>query len=457
MANRDDQRRPDRREFLKESAGGLGALALGAAYAPAASPAPLETIGVGVIGVGNRGGALLQWVDRLSGTHHVRVTAVCDLWERRREAAASKVLARSGRRPASCRVPAELLERPDVDAVIIATADFQHCYLAAEAVRAGKDVYVETPFGSDFAQVRRAYEEIAASGRVFQIGTQARGADKYFAAARFVQAGMLGQVTYVEISEPIFQQRWRATGIEPPLSEGDIDWRAYLCYLPPETPFNPRHFREFRLFRPYSTGPFCQWMTPRIDLVNLVLGKLPIAAVALGGVFLWKDGRDNPDTMQCLLEYPGGTLVNYHMRMGNRQHGRATTFYGTCGTLELENALAYGDGGGGLVCQAGSSGGESGSDRYVIDRSRQLRAKREGGFPLDDGGQIDYLGHFFDCVRSRTKPRGDLQAAFGQSVATLLGATAFDSGVRMAYDPADRQIKPWQPDRLDNSTTRAPT
>jgi predicted dehydrogenase len=253
----------------------------------------------------------MGWAQRLSRSHNVQVAAVCDLWEKRRESAAKRISDAGAPAPAVCRNIHELLDRKDVDAVLIATADFQHCYHAAQAVLAGKDVYVEKPFGCDYLQVRRAYEVISRSDRILAVGTQARGADKYYAAAKFVQSGKLGQVQYVEISEPISQQRWRIPGSEHSPAASEVDWNEFLTYLPPEEhPFEPRHYREFRLFWPFSSGPFCQWMSHRIDLVNLVLGKLPTAAVALGGVFLWRDGRNNPDTVQSLLEYPGGVLVS---------------------------------------------------------------------------------------------------------------------------------------------------
>jgi predicted dehydrogenase len=429
----------NRRRFLRESASSVGALALGTSYASTSTFGANERIRLGIVGPGSRGGSLMAWAHKLEAAHNVRFTAVCDIWNRRRTQAAKRVEAWNGRPPAVCRTIDELCDRKDVDAVIIATADFQHCFHAAVAVQAGKDVYVEKPFGCDFEQVKRAYDTIVRSDRVLQVGTQSRGAGKYYEAAKFVQSGRLGQVTYVEIAEPIFQQRWRIADSETSLTAADTDWNEFLCYLPKSLPFNPRHYREFRLFWPFSSGPFCQWMSHRIDLVNLVLGKLPIAAVSLGGVFLWKDGRTNPDTVQSLLEYPGGTLVSYQLRMGNRQNARGITIYGTQGTLELDSGLAYGDGGGGLVVE---SDRQHGATVFRVDSSRLLRAKQGGGEPLPRGEDIDYLGHFFDCVRSRKKPRGDIDAAFGHSVATILANQAYRSGCKMAYDPVRREMQP---------------
>lgn len=421
--------RTDRRTFLATSA---GALALGVPAVGSSRRSANDRINVGLIGCGSRGGTLLNWTRSLADSHNVRVTAVCDIWNRRREQAERNARTKFDNPVAACATLGELLDRTDVDAVLIATADFQHCYHAALAVQAGKDVYVEKPFGCDWEQVRQARAVIAASDRVMQIGTQSRGDGKYAAAARFVQSGKLGQVTYIEISEPIFQQRWRIPGSETSLTADEVNWAEFLAYLPQETPFNARHFREFRLFWPYSTGPFCQWMSHRLDLVNLILGKWPKSAVAQGGTYLWQDGRNTPDTVQALFEYPNRVLVSYHLRMGNSMGGRGMTIYGTAGTLDVEEGIAHGNGGGGLVIEGEAA--ELGR-QYVIDATRRLKAKKAGGIPIV-GESFDYLGHFFDSVRNRTRPVGDVEAAYGMSIATLLAHDALRTGRRASYDAA---------------------
>jgi predicted dehydrogenase len=414
-----------RRAFLATTVG-MGAMAItgdGVAGVLGAN----ERINVGVLGLGSRGGTLIGWIHKLAASSNLRITAVADLWERRRVAASQRIAGETGKAPTQCRTAAELFDRKDVDVVLIATPDFQHAAQSAQAVMAGKDVYCEKPFGCHHDEVRQAFEIIRASDRVFCLGVQARGMDKYYAAAEFVQSGKLGQVQYVEISEPIFQQRWRINGSEESPRESEIDWREFLGSLPADQhPFDARAFREFRLFWPFSSGPFCQWMSHRIDLVNLVLGKAPTAAAALGGVYLWKDGRTNPDVVQCLLEYPGGPLCSYHLRMGNSAGGKGITLYGSTGTLDLEAGLAYGDGGGGLVVQSETKTGS----QFVVDKSKVLRSRREGGVSLGGKGGVDYLAHFFDAVRTRSTVRGDIHAAKAQAEACILANYAYRTGAR---------------------------
>jgi predicted dehydrogenase len=425
-----------RRAFLATAAG-MGALAI-AGDGVAGVLGANERINVGVLGLGSRGGTLIGWIHKIAAQCNLRITAVADLWERRRIAASQRIAGENGQPPAQCRTAAELFDRKDVDAVLIATPDFQHPSQSAQAVLAGKDVYCEKPFGCHHDEMRQAYEIIRASGRIFCLGVQARGMDRYFAAAEFVQSGKLGQVQYVEISEPIFQQRWRISGSEDSPRESDIDWREFLGSLSADKhPFDARAFREFRLFWPYSSGPFCQWMSHRIDLVNLVLGKTPSSAAALGGIYLWKDGRTNPDVVQCLLEYPGGPLCSYHLRMGNSAGGKGITIYGTAGTLDLEAGLAFGDGGGGLVAQAET---KSGSAQFIVDRTKVLKSRREGGVQVGGKGGFDYLAHFFEAVRNRSAVRGDIHAAKAQADACILANTAYRTGARTRLDESGKII-----------------
>ncbi|HID06170.1 MAG TPA: Gfo/Idh/MocA family oxidoreductase, partial [Armatimonadetes bacterium] len=345
------EERMSRREFLTKSATGAAVMALGSlAFVPERVWGANDRISLGIVGAGARGNALMEWAQRLSKSHNVEFTAVCDIWNQRRERAAKKVKNWTGKEPRRCRTIHEICELDDVDVLIIATADFQHAYHLTIAVRAGKDAYVEKPLSCHFEQIKEAYKAVKETGRIVQMGTQRRGSGKYFGAREFIKSGALGKVTYVEVCQPLFQQRWRIYGAEKSIRPEDTNWREFLRWFDPKDyPWNPRHYREFRLFWPFSSGIPCQWMSHQIDVINLALDELPRYAMARGGVYLWKDGRTNPDTFECLLEYPSGCIVRYHMRLGNSLNGRGITIYGTNGTMELDAGIAYGDGGGGEV------------------------------------------------------------------------------------------------------------
>jgi len=415
-----------RRDFLTKSATGAGAAALGAVFVPESAFGANDRISIGVVGCGSRARKLTGWVLRFAEEENVQFTAVCDIWNKAREAGAQRLKDKTGRDIRQYRTIAEICDGPDVDAVIIATGDFQHCYHARIAVELGKDAYAEKPFGCDFEQIKKAYLTIENSDRIVQMGTQRRGSGQYLGCRDFIKSGALGKITFGEIYQPLFQQRWRRYGSENELTEKDTDSKEFLCYLSPEEyKWNPRHYREFRIFWPFSSGCLCQWMSHQIDVVNLALDEIPRYAVASGGVYLWKDGRTNPDTVQCLLEYPSGCLVTYHMRMGNKHNGRGITLYGTCGYTDL--SAAYPDGGGGAVSAVDPNDPNT---RFNVDKSKLLKDKTTWESPPD----VDHMQNWLQCLRTREQPRGHVYGGYAHAVATTLANMAYRNGCRMEYD-----------------------
>ncbi len=425
-----------RRGFVTTSAAGASAWALGVPFIPEEAKGANERLHIGLVGAGVRGHALIAWTQKLEKKHNVRISAVCDLWKQRRQSACQKIQEHFGEKPASYRTLSELSENKDIDAVLLATPDFQHAPQAAQCVQAGKDVYVEKPFGCDFEQVKAAWQTIKQSDRIVQMGIQSRGRGLYYGARDLIQSGALGQITYGEIHDACFTQQWRIPGAEDSIHPQDTHWNEFLTYLDPERyPWNPRHYREFRLFWPFSSGSFCQRMSHRIDVINLMLDSVPRYAVSLGGVYLWKDGRTNPDTVQCLLEYPGGTLITYHLRMGNHANARGIYLYGTKGTLDLRKGIVLPTGAGGDVrCDDPKSS----NPHFYIDHKEKVGEKIEISSPPNR----DHLGQFFECVRSRQQPSADVESGYAHAIATILANMAYRSGCRMEYDPELQEIRP---------------
>ncbi|NLX12061.1 MAG: Gfo/Idh/MocA family oxidoreductase, partial [Phycisphaerales bacterium] len=409
-----------RRSFLKQTAATTATMGLLSSTAQSTERVygANERIQLALLGAGAQGTTLYEKIHTLETVANVELIAIGDIWNKARESAVARMFGRAGRKPLACRKMDEILDQREVDAVVIANADFQHAWYTRKAVEAGRDVYVEKPFGCDFEQIKQARDAVKQNDRIVQLGTQRRSLGFPWAAREFIAQGRLGKVSYVEITQSNFGQRWRIPGSEHSLTAADTDWDEWLCYNP-KTPFNARHYREFRLFWPYSTGIFCQWMSHAIDLVNLVLDEVPQSAVSAGGVYVWEDGRINPDTAQCLLEYPSGCLVSYHMRLGNQASHRWITFFGTCGTLELEAGVAYGEGGlGHVVCV--NPGAEY--PEFQIYGSRRLPDRASGGVMLEyrrNGDDLaEHLKDFLDCMRSRRQPRANIDAAFADALAT---------------------------------------
>ncbi len=232
------------------------------------------------------------------------VVAVSDIWNKRREEGAAIWKGKMQNDVKAFRNNEELYDSKAVDAVFISTADFQHARHAIEAVKAGCDAYVEKPFAETMEDNRAALKAIKESGKIVQIGSQRRSGATYHAANDFIRSGKFGPITMVELTWNVNQPgRWRRPELLGVLKEEDTDWKRWIMNRPYEA-FDPRKYLEFRLFWPYSSGLPGQWMSHQIDTVHWFSGlKHPRSVVANGGIYMWKDGRKNWDTITAAFDY----------------------------------------------------------------------------------------------------------------------------------------------------------
>ena len=236
----------------------------------------------------------------------------------------------------------EMYNSKMVDAVFISTADFQHALHTIEAVKAGCDAYVEKPFAETMEDNRAALKAVKESGKIVQIGSQRRSGANYQAANDFIQSGKFGPITMVELTWNVNQPgRWRRPDLLQVLKEKDTDWKRFLMNRPFEK-FDPRIYLEYRLFWPYSSGLPGQWMSHQIDTVHWFTGlKHPRSVVANGGIYQWKDGRRNWDTILAAFDYgpaddpSSGFQVTFASRMHNGDEHPSEIYYSNGGELNL--------------------------------------------------------------------------------------------------------------------------
>jgi predicted dehydrogenase len=294
-----------------------GAAAAMSAVSYARVPGANDRISLGHIGIGSRGRELAGVVASLKDHHNVEMTAVCDLWTHNRERAAKEAESAYGRAPRAYPYMEELLALRDVDAVIISTADHQHAPILKLAAEASKDAYCEKPMGNVLSELKAARDAVRERKLIVQAGTQHRSEPYQRAVRERIAAGALGDVSKVEIVWNYHGPRWRGRPEVKLLREEDTDWRRWLL-TKPERPFDPRLYFEFRLYREFSSGIPDQWMSHAADMVHFLLDDpYPVSVVAQGGVYRWRDGRENPDTFQALFEYPKGFLVSYATSFAN--------------------------------------------------------------------------------------------------------------------------------------------
>ena len=334
-----------RRTFIQATGAGIaGAAVASSASSYASILGANDRVRVGLVGFSDRCRqalipAFLKHADELN----FEIVAVSDIWSNRRDQAVAHLEKLTGKQVATARNNDELYARKDVDAVIVATADFQHALHGVEAVRAGRDAYVEKPLANTMADARAIRQAVKETGKIVQIGTQRRSDPVYQKAFEFIKSGKFGDIVCVEMTWNVNQPgRWRRPDVVPTLREQDTDWKRYLLNRPFE-PFDPRKYLEFRLFWPYSSGIPDQWLVHQIDTVHWFTGlPRPRSVVANGGIYWWKDGRRNWDTMTAVFDYgplndaSKGFQVIYSSRMTNSAGGTKELYYSNGGTLDLD-------------------------------------------------------------------------------------------------------------------------
>ena len=437
----------DRRKFVKVMAAGTAGVALGGISLPASAYQRItganDRIRVGIVGFSDRARSSLIPAFLASAKDlNMEIVAVSDIWSRRREEAQA-YFGRQGIKVALARNNEELYERKDVDAVIISTADFQHAMHTIEAVQAGRDVYVEKPFAETMEDNRNALKVVQESDRVFQIGSQRRSADNYIAAAEFIQSGKFGDIVMVEMTWNVNQPgRWRRPDLVASIKEEDTDWKRFLINRP-YVPWNPRFYLEYRLFWPYSSGIPGQWMSHQIDTVHWFTGlPHPRSVAANGGVYLWKDGRANADTMTAVFDYgplddpSRGFQVVYSSRFTNSYGGTKELYFSNGGMLNLDLNKITSDGG--LQESEARAMGMKANllKEQSLPQMKVVTGANTGADPMTNA----HMRNWMECLRSRRKCNGDVVAAYNHSIANIMVTAALHTGEKVTFDEERQEV-----------------
>jgi predicted dehydrogenase len=435
-----------RRDFLKTTGVGLA----GAAILPACSYARIaganDRIRVGVVGFSDRfRSSLLPAFMANASALNFEFVAVSDIWSTRREEGKSHISKLAGKAIEAVRNNDELYDRKDVDAVIIATADFQHAQHGVEAVRSGRDAYVEKPMAHTMADACAIRQAVRDSGRVVQIGTQRRSSPGYQKACDYIRSGKFGDIVSALMTWNVNQPgRWRRPKLVASLREDQTDWKRFLLNEP-MVPFDARKYIEFRLFWPYSSGIPDQWMVHQIDTVHWFTGlPRPRSVVANGGVYYWHDGRKNWDTMTAIFDYgplddpAKGFQVVYTSRMTNDAGEVKELYYSNGGTLDLDKKTVSPEGGLQKNYAAEMDMPPNLLPKFSLmeDVARTTTAAETGG----DADTTANMRNWMECVRSRKTPNASIDAGYSHSVALCMTIAAIQTGRRITFDDAKQEI-----------------
>jgi predicted dehydrogenase len=439
-------RNNNRREFLKASSAAAAATAISwSASSYAAIVGANDRVRVGVVGCGDRmKQALIPAFSQHAKEMNFQFVAVSDIWSMRREEGAAYIQKVSGDTVTPVRNNDELYARKDVDAVLIATADFQHARHGTEAVNAGRDAYVEKPTAHTMEDARLFRAAVHKTGKIVQVGTQRRSTPSYQRAAEYIKSGKFGDIVMVEMTWNVNQPgRWRRPDVVPLLKEQDTDWKRYLMNRPYE-PFDARKYLEFRLFWPYSSGIPDQWLVHQIDTVHWFSGyPHPRSVVANGGIYLWKDGRQNWDTMTAVFDYgpqddlTKGFQVQYSSRFTNSAGGVKELYYSNAGMIDMDKQKVTPEGG-----LSAKSAAEMKMQPNLLP-SLSLGSDAPVSTAADTHGDPQTsanMRNWMECVRSRQTPNASIEAGYSHSIALCMNVAAIQTGQKVTFDDKTQQV-----------------
>lgn len=428
---------------------------------------------IGIIGFGIRGEQLIRalgyatpsWLNSVKGTAiheayvkagklNVAVTGVCDLYDRRAENA----LQAAGKGAKRYKRYEDMLASKDIDGVIIATPDHMHARMIIDAARAGKHVYVEKCMTHKLQETNAVYDAVTSGKIVFQLGHQLRQKDTVVQARDLLQMDILGKITLVETSSNRNSPNaaW-VYSIPADASEKTIDWKQFDS----ERSFDADRFFRWRKYWDYGTGLSGDLLTHEFDTMNSVLATgIPHSAVASGGIYFHRDGREVPDVFQVVFEFPEkGFTMTYSATLANDHH-RPAIYMGHDATLRLDNRIE-------VIPNYGSQkykekfelGAMKPNVPFYLYPSEEhpvvtpdavsgatSRYFAEKGMmsTVLDGKPVDptriHLLEWLLCIENGWKPSCDIEAGYAEAIAAHMATLAFRNGKKITWNNQERKV-----------------
>jgi predicted dehydrogenase len=450
-----------RRTFLKTTVGVLGAAATAPLTARTRIQGANDRVRLAVIGCGTRAGRVF---DSFARQRDVEWAAGCEV-----NPAKLQAFMTPARQTFTLEMATDyrrLLERRDIDAVLVATPDFSHAQIAIDAMHAGKDVYVEKPIANTVPRINAMLEAYRQTNRVVQVGTQQRSWDHFAEAKALLDSGVLGTIRHVAIVQP---GSYASPRQEPQPVPAGLDWNLWqLRTLPhgaPERPFSPNRL-AFRAWYEYGSGLVGDWGAHHVDVAHWFMnadGTAPLKTAAVG-LFIntpTADPEQVPDTFSISWEYDRFVMTFANGEVPRPQddiEGWGTFFIGNNGSLQV-NRMGYAlrppvprtirkqppqppPTAGNLPLPVASappaaSGGGPGSTPPVVGKVYvNPRGGVEEDYPLDV-----HVRNFLDCVKSRKKPNADLEIGYHSALPCLLALESMRRTTVLGWDAAARAPK----------------
>lgn len=420
----------NRRQFLRTTGQAATTLAAASTFAPAilSAQSANQTIGVGCIGLGTRGGDL---IDEVVPIPQVKVVAVCDVYGPHRQKGVQRSLNPEVKAYVDYR---ELLADPRVDAVIIATPDHWHCQMVLDAVKAGKDIYCEKGWSRTLAEAKLMRDALKQSRVVFQLGHQARQATCALQAKELIAQDILGPITLVrtgrfKASDPA-QPNWRWYGYydqwnrpDPAQVVKEVNWDLWLGPAP-KISWNERHFWHWRCYWAYGTGYAGDLLSHEMDFVQYVLGHgIPDNCYCGGLISQLRDDREVPDTWAATYQF--------------EKLGRTVTFTGSMNTSVQQPVE---------IC------GRDATLRFddiahnvttfeILPEDHNRRRNLPTGYEQDKTpSQPNHMQDWVNCIQSRGTPKCSTDEAFIETATFLMSQVSYQQQRLVRWDATREEI-----------------
>jgi len=443
--------RATRREFLKQTAVASAAVAATPLFKTTVygqAPAAGKVIGandrivIGYIGVGNQGLNIhVNLLKKSAGANNIAQAAVCDVWPKRVDAA--KALIENNNATAKVDTYADyqkLLERKDIDAVVIATHDPNHAPTVIAALESGKHVYCEKPVSRYLEEGFAVHDAVTKTGKILQIGSQGCSAAGWHKAAELIQADRIGQLVWAQgyYCRNSKEGEWNKTPVEKEMTAEAIDWAKWLGPVS-KRPFTAEHYARWRKFYPYCAGLLGDLVPHRLLPLMLATGKpeFPARVVCVGTKSIHSDKgtpdsleRDSPEHIQVVAEFPNGLIMTITAGgVAARTPGFA--IYGHKGSLDI---------------------GTSGERIKLLPEEKfadEIDDERFDGLkPIEDFDV--HHKNWLDCIRANKPPNCNIDLAIrAQTVISLAEmserlktACLFDEKTRKVTTGDGKEIKP---------------
>ena len=413
MLQRENRKGISRREFLKDSTlAGAGAAMLGG-RAPARALGANDKIRLALLGAGQRGQYDMSLFQKDPA---VEVVAVCDVYEPHRASA----LKAAGATATAHLDYREVLDRADVDAVLIASPDHWHKQMLVDAVRAGKDAYCEKPIMHSIPEGVELVRAIEGIRQIVQTGMQQRSWGHYILGKQILDSGKLGKITFVHTywyQNYAARQGWMAAH---EVDQTQLDWKRFLGDAP-DQPFTNEKYYHWRFFWDFGGGILTDLLTHWIDVIQWYMGQ-PAPRTATSTGELYDRPWQCPDTITTVYEYPANFAVTFTGALNTGIDDGGIEFRGTEATLKIDRTrlAVYPEG------QKSASGTQA-PEPEIFVRS-------------EHDGTLDHVNNFLSCMRTRKTPNAPIQAGFEAARTSWLGNIALRRGLKTVWDAAGNRV-----------------